>query len=169
MLVPVPLCNFGILAVVQTHQNIKLIIEIIEDNDPRSALTNIQHFFLSACISVHQLPQQIAELTGGLDWLFSQRFHRFLQIDRYFTLSYSTNTFSWCDTVGRSKSMSTRIRSRGLLDGLYPGVHRQWVLSKQNGLQQPACSIQPILHEVPEDRPVSEYPALGTVAGTDSG
>lgn len=23
---------------------------------------------------------------------------------------------------------------RGLLDGLYPGVHRQWVLPKQNGL-----------------------------------
>ena len=69
MLVPVPLCNFSVLAIVQTHQNIKLIIEIIEDNDPRSAFTNIQHFFLPACISVHQLPQQIAELAGGLDWL----------------------------------------------------------------------------------------------------
>ena len=56
MFVPVPLCNFGALAVVQTHQNIKLIIEIIEDDDPRSAFTNIQNFFLSACISVHHLP-----------------------------------------------------------------------------------------------------------------
>lgn len=50
---------------------------------------------------------------------------------------------------------SAQRHPRGLLDGLYPGVHRQWVLPKQNGLQQPACSIQPILHEVPEDRPVS--------------
>lgn len=69
MLVPVPLCNFSVLAIVQTHQNIKLIVEIIEDDDPGPAFANIKHFFLSACISVHQLPQQIAELAGGLDWL----------------------------------------------------------------------------------------------------
>ena len=63
----VPLCYFRIIAIGQIHENIQLIIEIIEDYDSGAGYANIQNFLRPSQVCVHQFPQQITKLAGGLN------------------------------------------------------------------------------------------------------